>query len=225
VNDVVLRYNYVECHHPDDHFMMHDGDSTSSSTTDIHNNVYVNTASTHMYVMLLGNEPGPIGTINIYNNTFVLASQTWPDYSGFAQMGNGPPKQINFYSNIYHRATLSGQGDFWLPGLGLLGTFDYNLYDSSPSLNFNYNSGSNTAIGLANWRSASGKDAHSIATSDPLFVASGTGAAYFRLRDNSPGKALGSGGQEVGAWGGASQVGCSFGGPPGPNPPLITNVT
>lgn len=228
--NITIRYCYYEVYYPLDVFYYGWGDNDATSVTSLHHNIFYRKTSTGAsYVLQDSTEGGGIiGTWTFYNNTFV-GPDDQSAYGGLTYLYRGPPTQVNYYGNIIQRGVSpGGHGDLDLPAISTLGNFDYNLYDSNPTSVFRYNSGGANASGLSTWQSVSGKDAHSIAVSDPLFVATGTEAAYFQLQSGSPGKALGEGGQDVGAWSGTNQVGCSFDGGTvlvSPDPPKIISVS
>jgi hypothetical protein len=171
-----------------------------------------------------------VGIFDFYNNTLV---GPWSMGGNIVHMESGPPTQVNFYNNIlYRRSGGAGTyGDMMVNSIGSIGTMDNNYYPaSSLKLGVGYNAGGlATSYGsLASWRTASGKDANSAAGDNPLIMASGTDADYYRLQSGSPCKSLGAGGTEIGAWGGASRVGSSFGGGlvlPAPVAPSLTTIT
>lgn len=135
---------------------------------------------------------------DIYSNTFIGAG-TMAE-AGVDHLNLDTPTQVNVHRNIFSRTGLGSRGDMSLPTIAQLGTMDYNCYDSSPNLTVRYNNDGATATGLAAWQAASSLDASSTAVSDPLFVASGSEAAYYQLQSGSAAKTLGPGSTEVGAW-------------------------
>jgi hypothetical protein len=148
---------------------------------------------------------GHSGIVSVYNNTFV------GDWSrdGGCNLSAGTPATVNFYNNILSRSGTGYNGDVNIAAGTALGMVDNNLYDSSPALSIIR--GGSRYSNLASWQSASGKDARSQVTTDPLFVGTGSFGDYYRLLTGSLAKILGIGGTEVGAWGsGTNQIGCSF---------------
>jgi len=180
--------------------LWHGNGGTDGSET-MHHNVLV----AGQYAAPLCSE-GNSSTWNIYNNTIVGN----PKYSqaGLDHLELGNPT-VNAYNNIFSRQQLGSRGDMSLPAIGKIGNVDYNLYDNSPALSI---AGLLSATGLAAWKLLSGKEAHSREAADVGFVGTGTDAAKYKLTDSSPGKTMGSGGAEVGAWAGQSQIGCDFSG-------------
>jgi hypothetical protein len=144
---------------------------------------------------------------------------------------NDSPTSTNIRNCIFSRTGVGSYGDMRITSNSAIGTMDYNLWDSSPAVKI-----SSVANGVYNslsaWQSASGKDAHSTQVPDPLFVLTGTDAAQYKLLAGSLAKTLGSGGVEIGAWGGgATQIGATMGrqGPPPaqvvPDRPTLNTVT
>jgi len=185
----------------------------------------------HHNVMIAGGgyvifdaDGGYAGTYNIYNNDFI---GPWNNAGCFAHMDSGNPTQTNIYNNIWYRSSGgAGQyGDVTVRSIATLGTMDYNYYPSSSPVWGGGPLSGTTYPSLAVWQIASSKDAHSTTGSNPLFVGSGVEAAYYKLQVSSPCKTLGAGGIEIGAWSGASQVGCSFGGGVVPLPPRNISVS
>jgi hypothetical protein len=204
--NIIIRNCYFEHHAGTPFWQIQGSTSDSSATYEFYNNV-LNRVTGSADPALWNEEPGWNGVVSIYNNTF------WGATNGLTHLYRGGPQSVSFYNNIIGRPNSpSPYGDLDLPAIGVLGTLDSNLYDSSPTMDFHYNSGANSSSGLSARQMASGKDTQSSDVSEHLFVGSGTDAAYFRLQSGSLGKTLGAGGREVGAWGGASQVGASFGG-------------
>jgi hypothetical protein len=148
---------------------------------------------------------GHSGIVSVYNNTFV------GDWSrdGGCNLSTGTPATVNFYNNILSRSAIGYNGDLNVAAGSALGTFDNNVYDSSPALTI-IRGGAKYST-LASWQSASAKDSRSQIASSAFFVGTGSLADYYKLQSGSPAKTLGAGGTEVGAWGsGTLQIGCSF---------------
>jgi hypothetical protein len=141
---------------------------------------------------------GSPGIVSVYNNTFV---GTW-NQDGGCNMATGTPATVNYYNNIQSRTASGFNGDVFIDSSSTLGTFDYNLYDSSPALNLRRESTYYSS--LATWQSATGKDANAQVTTDPLFVGTGSFGDFYKLQAGSPAKTLGAGGTEIGAWGAGS---------------------
>jgi hypothetical protein len=184
--------------------IMWTGTTSASGVETIENNVLVIDAQGAPLLFIAG---GTSNTIQIEGNTFVGGS--WNDDGGIAGTHQGPPAQLHVSRNIFARAASGFQGDVRYSAVSTIGSMDYNLYDASPPPKF-VDAGGSATTGLASWQSLSGKDANSAETTDPLFVGVGKDAEAYRLEDGSPGKALGAGGTEVGAWGGQTQIGSSF---------------
>lgn len=191
------------------------GDGSASSVYDIHHNVW-NADVASGRIALFYQETvhqGHTGTLSFYNNTFV-GPYDHAEEGGFVDFHDGPPAAMNFYHNILSRPTAPGSAaDFDLPALSALGTWDYNVYDSSPTMEFLYNSGGSSSSGLTAWKTDSSLDANSTETADPKFTGTGTEAEQFKLDTGSPALAFDASGNDVGAWGGASppsQIGTDF---------------
>jgi hypothetical protein len=210
-----VRYNYLEKPSASNESNMMildqgDGGDTSSVHSYHHNIIYRTGAASGISYPWFWAETGTgtTGTLTFYNNVFYGPV----DYlGGLIRMFRGTPTQINFYNNIMQRpATNATYGDIGVGLISALGTWDYNLYDSSPTMIFHYNSEANTATGLTAWRTASSKDTNSTTTSDPLFAFTGTDADQFILQGGSAALTLGAGGTEIGPWAGQTQIGCDF---------------
>jgi hypothetical protein len=163
---------------------------------------------------------------DIYNLTVIGGN-----YNSGLDFANDSPTQVSVRNTIFSRTGTGSYGDmrFSNSASNVLGTIDYNLWDSSPAAKI---SGGVLGVlsSLLAWQTASGKDAHSSQTADPQFVGSGADAEFYKLRSGAPGKTMGSGGAEIGAWGGATLVGASMGrlGPPPaqvvPEKPTLVSV-
>jgi hypothetical protein len=210
-----VRYNYLEKPSAanDSNMMIldqGDGGDTSSVHSYHHNIIYRTGAASGISRPWFWTETGTgiTGTLTFYNNAFYGPVD---EAGGLIRMFRGPPTQINFYNNILARPAAGGTyGDIGVGLVAALGTWNYNLYDSSPDMSFHYNSESNTATGLAAWQTASSKDANSSTTADPLFNFTGTEAEQFILQSGSTAKTLGAGSTEIGPWVGQTQIGCDF---------------
>jgi hypothetical protein len=196
----------------------------------IENNVFENCDH------VLGND-GPFSAgspVIVRNNTIYATSAGAKD--GFNlhtwQAGCEP----SFYNNIWYfggsaswtdlRAlTVSVDGS----GLAYADVVDYNCYGPSAmqwltqtGYGYPYTSeGANytTHTTPAEWQGATGGDdtGHSLFATEPLFTMSGSGAARFRLDDESPcidagrvGGLSGGAAMDMGAWAGVTEIGCDF---------------
>jgi hypothetical protein len=216
VRNIDIRYNY--CQKPtsandSDFFILDQGDGgDTTSVRNYHHNIFYRTGSgtgVSRAWMQVEASAGITGTLNIYNNAFYGPID---NQGGIVHAYRGPPTQISFYNNILARSAAGGAyGDIEVGLIASLGTWDYNLYDSSPTMSFHYGtSGGSTATGLTAWRIASGKETNSATTADPLFALTGTEADQFVLQGGSAALTLGAGGTEIGPWAGQTQIGCDF---------------
>ena len=187
----------------------------------IHHNVMDNCGVTHRF----GNNYPQNSTIAVwaYNNTVYETTSNGVRGWDMAVTGD----TAKFYNNIHVNAA-GGSG---APGSVYAGkvnisrgqytTVDYNAYYSTSA---SYNSwwqlvvnGVNTTNynSLGSWQSATGAEAHSIA-SNPNFNfgsghVTGRGANQFQLASGSPCLRTGLSGVNMGAWDGSTtQIGCSF---------------
>ncbi len=161
--------------------------------------------------------------VNCYNNTvYDTRSGSIPGW----QYNSNQSGLVQFYNNIYVSTASTGGGNVIYKGKinvasGGYTVLDYNCYYAA---NGNYTEqwgrGSNSYSSLSSWQSATGAEAHSMA-SNPAFASSitpGKGAAQFQLSSASPCKGAGrSNGTnsgsvcDMGAWAnGTTQVGCNF---------------
>jgi hypothetical protein len=135
-----------------------------------------------------------------------------------------------FYNNIIQCAGPIGYAGLVLFCAGSVTLSDYNCFSAPGSeliLALNPVSaprGSRPQLySLAGWRSAKGLDVHSTMSAAAFSSALDRTSAGFQLRSGSPGQGSGRVGgvdsgaaTDVGAWGGATQIGCNFG--PAPKP-------
>jgi len=213
------RYNYIDltASTAGNGILWHGNGSTDGYET-AHNNILI---------VSNGQDVSPIrvesasNSWRVYNNNFI-GSPGFLTAFGTAHLGN--PVRVDFYNNIISRSAMGWRGDLhdFVP-LGRIGTMDHNLYDSSPTL-LVVIAGGPEYFGLPNWQ-ATGKDPNSKEAADPLFVGTGVEAERYRLQAGSPAKTLGAGGAEIGAWAGATQVGCSFERAGPATAPLAPDVT
>lgn len=205
----IVRYNYVH-----DVASLCFGFNTESAGSpagyadhEIYNNVAVCDASS----------PFPFNNgffatqagVQFYNNTLRVVGNG--DTEGLVKITNGVTDSIEFYNNILS----------WTGSVGYLGAVsfaatavdvcDRNCYQQgSESFNaslMDFDDGGNidTSYGsFAAWQGA-GFDANSI-VDDPEFVATGSGAAYYKLGGSSPCLGAGVGGVNIGAYSSAGQT-------------------
>lgn len=142
---------------------------------------------------------GVDGIVHVYNNTLL---GTWNEDGG-DNLCVGPPATVHHYNNIYSRTSSGFNGDVCIDASSTLGTFDNNLYDSSPTLNLRRESTYYTTLG--SWQSITGKEANSQVTSDPQFVGTGAFEDFYKLQSGSPAKTMSATGGEIGAHGDSGQ--------------------
>ena len=221
-----IRYNYVNLPFADASggattAIGGDSDGSSATTFAIYNNVVIADQICSASIMNTGAFPASVNRQLWYNNTFVGI----PNFLVGGWSRFGAPGTIKFYNNIVSRGTVGGRGDVdtsaSAPAL-----IDYNCYPASPSLGLSADDTtsypSSLKSSLSSWAAilpsaAVGKDGHSLAA-NPLFAATGSDAARYKLQAGSPcigtGSTTGmSGGTatDMGAWGnGATQVGANF---------------
>lgn len=216
-NNPTARYNYVDCSamksqgSREQGCIGFDGCNTSTSVFQIHNNIFIAAlGNPNIYAGPLGQVSGYAGTWDMHDNTFL---GNWSSQGNFfGSWDKLTPKSQNFYRNIVWPASGDGggqNGDFNLAAAGVAGNIDYNLYPTS-AVKLCIGNGAATYTSLSSWRSASGVDLHS-AQSDPGFALTGTEAARYMVTGGRA-AAFAADAGEIGAWRGASQVGCSFGG-------------
>lgn len=209
--DHTARFNYME----DISESLLGWDFGGSTTThSIHHNVMTgsNLAFTGDFVQLIPSN------LQFYNNTITSDANGFEVGGVIALTATG---KLSFYNNIITQSAAPGyRGAFSMNSDGP-GICDYNCYPASNfsnGLNSSGDTGAPTTYSsLANWRTASSKDANSLAT-NPLFTGSGSGPLAYQLQGGSPCKNTGksdgtSGGSNVdmGAWGnGATSIGCDF---------------
>lgn len=175
------------------------GNENTDGSEKCHNTVFVLGPSIGIY------SEGIDNTWDLYNLTLSAAS---PNAMYF--LPDGSPVAINLHDCIWSRTGTGSYGDVRYPSNSLLSNVDYNLWDSNPALKIVSDS-NGTYTTLSAFQSATGKGSHDSTTTNPLFTGTGTYAAAYQLQAGSPGKTLGLGGTEVGAWGnGATQIGCDF---------------
>ncbi len=216
----VCRFNYLDISAATDSPgpgapVMADGSTVGTDSFQVYNNVLV--AGNGMPCIWLDNSgagASAVEALDIHDNTF---AGNWSgkgllyDTAAWSSLPTG----VSFYDNILAPSSGGGTyGDFDVPEIGLIVEVNYNLYPASA---VNFGVGQSVAYTtLASWRSATAAkgdaaDANS-AQGNPLFVASAAEAAYYQLASGSPALTLAADGGQIGAWRGASQVGCSLGG-------------
>jgi hypothetical protein len=219
-----VRYNFIDMTKSGSggtYGLIVDDDGDGSTTDYIYNNVIVADCPVQASAIDVGNFPSSLNNQVWYNNTFAGI----PNCSVGSWIRFGAPSTIKFYNNIISRGTTGGRGDLDTSA-SALALVDYNCYPATPSLGLSANGSTNypgsLTSNIASWAatlpsSTVGKDAHSLAAS-PSFVASGSGAARYKLQSGSPciGKGSTNGttsgtATDIGAWGnGATQVGSSL---------------
>src|SRR6185437_715423 len=162
----------------------------------------------------LGQVAGFAGTWDIHDNTFV---GNW-SYQGniFGSWDGLIPVKQNFYRNIVWPANGGeggNNGDMDVATLAVIGTIDYNLYPTT--VLFCVGNATSRYTSLAAWQSATSAAGHSADAhskqANPLFVGTGTDAAYYQLASGSTALTMSANGGQIGAWGnGATQVGSNF---------------
>jgi hypothetical protein len=209
--NTVFRYNYVhDCSNANPVQGFDLEAAGPNGTFKIHNNVIVGTGA--YYCQDTGSSGGRT-YLEIYNNTYVASgtpSGVWVGLTG------GP--YLKFYNNITYRPGFGGgyRGDLNITSPANAPIVDYNCYDPS-AVYFALGAGpSSTYTTLSSWRTATGREAGSI-QANPLFVGSGAGPTKYALQSGSSLKNAGrvggtSGGAtvDIGAYGGATQVGTDW---------------
>lgn len=197
-----------------------DSDGDGTTTSSIYGNIFVGDQPVNPAVIVTGGYPNSLCKQLWFNNTF----SGIPGCSVAAFERFGAPGTITFYNNIVARSTVGGRGDMDT-SVSALALADYNCYPSIPSLGLSADGTNNYPTSLVNnlpARTAAlpagciGKETHSKA-SPPLFQGTGVEPLRFQLQSASVCKGSGSttgqvGGAAVdmGAYGIATQVGCSF---------------
>lgn len=242
-NGNALRYNYLDCSHLTSGFngcLRGWGSESTGSPSwgtaedQIHNNVLIGTTALNLLDYFLLGEYTP-HAVSVMNNTLIV---TAGGAASFVFLARIEPNGFKFFNNIL-TSEASGDQSFININVNANGLMDYNSYyrSSGTSVWRTYSSHNltNTAVDaspLSAFRtelganSIGGANAEASSTSgvDPLFVASGSRAAYYALQSGStlkaggsnPGRSDGtSAGSLVdrGAWGGASppaRIGCDF---------------
>lgn len=197
--------------------IMADGSTVPTDTLGIYNNVLIAGDGTAcLWLDNSGAGASAVEMLDLHDNTFVGNWSTRGliyDTSAWSSK----PSAVKFYNNILAPSSGGGGGlfgDFDIPEVSLIVEVNYNLYPNS--VDFGVGPSGTTYTSLASWRAGTSSGGHAAdvnsAQGNPLFVASGTEAAYYQLGSGSPALTLAADGGEIGAWRGASQVGCSFGG-------------
>lgn len=204
-----IRYNYMEMDATRTDVVLRSDEAQSGGTTEIYNNVFKGISA-----ISWSTNPYKNATTNIYNNTFAGTTQ-----SGVAHhQTSSASKYLHFYNNIINRSGAIPGGDLEFSD-DTWATLDYNCYSSdgikARSYDVNQTSTHDEYTTLADWRtrvqsSLTGAEANS-QLADPLFVASGSDAAYYQLQGGSPCVGAGVGGVDVGAWGGSpTRIGVDY---------------
>jgi hypothetical protein len=223
----VSRYNYVDCSlvtalggSPP---IMTDGCTITTDTLQIYNNVLIAALGAPAIWFDTSGVGGYQGTWEFHDNTIV---GNWSSKGMIYSTNNWgiKPTAVNFYNNIVAPSLGGGQaGDFQVPAISEIGEVNYNLYPVV--VHFGVGNISTYAT-LASWQSATSTAGHAAdansAQGIPLFVGSGTEAAYYQLASGSPALKLAADGGEIGAWRGASQIGSTIGGGPLPDAPQVS---
>jgi hypothetical protein len=207
----VLRYNFVSsavgnC------VSWHGNDTDAMGVEEFHHNVLVGRGDYGAFA-----SEGASNRRRIWNNTIVsTTSFTTSGLHLIADTGT-----LDFFNNVLVRNTASWRGDVALARVAQLAVCDYNFYgDSTPGVEVTLTLDANPHYrSLAEWQTASGKEAHSINRADPGFVGSGARAEAYRLTASSPcvgaGRSDGTGTGspcDMGAWGNdaPARIGCDF---------------
>lgn len=188
-----------------------DGCNVTSDTFSIYNNIILSGAgAAWMFVDNTGADYQ--GTFNIHDNTL---AGNWSTQGGISSSDNWTYKPVgmNFYNNILAPSSGGGSaGDIQVPAISEILTWNYNLYPPA-SVSFGVGNFS-TYSTLSAWKSATSTAGFPADTSsaqgNPLFVGTGTDAAYYELGTGSPALTMSSTGGQIGAWNGASSIGSGF---------------
>lgn len=201
----------------------------------VYNNVFENVGG------LYNSNAGVAGlqaNASFYNNTIYNSGAY---NSGSACFGGWIPTlaavaagaQVMVYNNILKcTENDTSYGALCLgPAAGDWTLADYNCYPSGSqfSICVAQNDPSGTLYSISEWRALVGTpDVHSL-IADPLLMLEssgfipGVGAAQYQLQPSSPCKGSGYMGVDMGAWGGAGAIGCSFA--KTPDPPSIISIS
>lgn len=192
-NNVTVRYNFIDCRPAANSCVLMDTGGDASGNTYIHHNVLLtNTGSGEGSFLRVIYSNGD--TLHFYNNTCAGGRA---DPGAVHNMDFGAP-DFSSYENII--APISGYGfagTYDMSNITQFQTLDYNLYDSSPAPSI---SGTGGGSGLATMQANTGKETNSATTADPMYTGTGSGAQPWQLQSGSPGKDMGPGGTEIGAW-------------------------
>lgn len=226
----VSRYNYIDgslvAISGGSPAILTDGCTVTTDTFQIYNNILIPALGAAAIWFDNTGVDGYQGTWEFHDNTIV---GDWSNQGMIYSTDNwmNKPTGVNFYNNIVAPSSGGGHaGDFQVPAISEIGDVNYNLYPTVVRFGVG---NSSTYSTLASWQSVTSSAGHAAdansAQGDPLFVATGTEAAYYQLASGSPALKLAVDGGQIGAWRGASQVGSTIGGGPVlalPDPPQLS---
>lgn len=224
----VARYNYVDMSLTTTSntvaAIMFDGTTVTTDTWQVYNNIIIaSMGNPAIWFDTSGGPGGDAGIWQIHDNTIV---GNWSSKGMVYSTDNWvvKPAAVNFYNNIVAPSSGGGQaGDFQVPAISEIGEVNYNLYPTVVHFGLD---NSSTYTTLAAWQSATSTagDAADVnsAQGNPLFVATGTAAAYYQLGSGSPALKLAADGGQIGAWRGANQIGSTIGSGPVPDAPQVS---
>jgi hypothetical protein len=218
----------------------------SGTRMQVHNNVVIaakplNFLSTNGYGQRIQSQQ-----LECYNNTCIIdtsvaIAQAWGAYFQISNPG------AKFYNNVFWGtggasiATPTTEFGVMLISNGPHQVLDYNVYPQSANKWSRFaNGGSpydgsllggtsltawrNSLVGLVGGLLGIAGETHSIQTSNPMFVGTGSFANAYKLQSASPLRTFGRVGGatsgatiEAGAWGGANRIGHQFSSTPGPS--------
>jgi len=155
-------------------------DNDDTNDIKVYNNIMASTGTG--FKMDSGADSGVASDWQVYNNTIY-------GYIGNCLVGPASAGSTNWkgYNNICSRTGSASRDGIQNSALQI-SILDYNLYYKSTGLSFQLGGANYTT--LANWRTATGKEANSLGGTtsgfDPLFVGPLTSAAGFKLSSGSP---------------------------------------
>jgi hypothetical protein len=237
----IFRFNYIDVSHlTDTTAALQDwcgSPTTGGNTTKIHNNVLIGGSAADLRSAYFGTQY-TAHPVEVYNNTMVVLARA----ASFGLLIRTDPGALKFYNNI---VTSAASGDQAFAGANVDapsvmnfnlyhragGTTQWATYSSKTSTSRNYVSSLSLLSSVLRLISGSGVDQNSM-VNNPMFVASGTFAAYYKLQSGSPAKGAGRVGgtssgatTDMGAWGnGASGIGADFNAVL-PAAPVLTTVS
>lgn len=220
-----VRYNYVDTTGWTEVWgaqdFNDDSTDTHAETTHIHNNIFIAPQAADLR-STLGASPFR-GPVKFEHNTLIVKASG----QSLGLCGHFNAGVLSCYGNIIY-SEASDDMDLICVNTTADGLIDYDLYYSTTGT-YVYGWFTSTTDGTRNgtstfatWQSTMGgtPEANSVRGSDPLFVASGSRADYYKLQSGSPAKNASksdgtSGGStcDMGAWGGPSpptRIGSDF---------------